>query len=136
MNYASFIYNNMENYTSLANNIVDVLKKSGIFKYYYLRSYPNKIVIGASTALTSSNFPKTIPGGTDYTGVFMSIYPNKYLEIDEINVDEKERGKGVGEKIINIIYDEIENILKIKHSFDISDGFWERMKAKYPDYFI
>jgi predicted GNAT family N-acyltransferase len=79
----------------------------------------------------------------DHTGLFMYFYPYfkkatsfenlKFLiHVGSIVIAQEKRGKGLANKIISNIIDIFGDDLYAFEYTDLSKGFWDHLKAKYP----
>jgi hypothetical protein len=108
-----------------------------LFPHTDVRFYPECVTILAGTdRWKEGGTIKTIPGGDDYTGIAIRLYPEEpgglFIRIDELNVAEQQRGKGIGTGILRAIG---VSKLRIYHSFDLSRGWWEHMHRRHPELF-
>lgn len=111
------------------------LKQLGFLKHVKVRPekfnplYGSKVAsISASTKINSLGNPETIPGG-NATGIAVGVIGGKWLKIWEVNSSPK----GSGEKMVKAVLDAIPKGTDIKLT-DWSNGFWDHMADKYPDF--
>ena len=110
-------------YMELATNLskIEILK--------YIKIYNERIRASNYVSENKKKDPVVEIGGKDFVGVELLIdVPNKTIQFYSIT----SAVKGYGEKIVSAVMHITADDWLIVIPMDWSDGFWEKMVAKYP----
>ena len=110
-------------YMELATNLskIEILK--------YIKIYNERIRASNYLSENKKKYPVVEIGGKDFVGVELLIdVPNKTIQFYSIT----SAVKGYGEKIVSAVMNITADDWLIVIPMDWSDGFWEKMVAKYP----